>query len=52
MNFAARWLATSPGPVTLWRMLRPLLTHLYLLCLDVSVSVVLVALNVGLSKGI
>lgn len=45
-------LLTPTGTTTLWRMLRPLLTHLDLLCLYVSVSVVLVTLNVRLHMGV
>lgn len=45
-------LLTPTRTTTLWRMLRPLLTHLYLLCLYVSVGVVLVTLNVRLNMGV
>lgn len=41
---------TPTCPVALWRMLCPLITHLYLLCLDVSVSIILVTLNVSLKR--
>lgn len=45
-------LLTPTGTTTLWRMLRPLLTHLDLLSLYVSVGVVLVTLNVRLNMGV
>lgn len=44
------WLFLTPtGSTVLRRMLRPLLTHLYLLRLDVSVCIILVTLNVSLT---
>lgn len=40
----------STGSAALCRMFRPLVTHLYLLCLDVSVSIILIALNISLTR--
>ena len=44
------YVLTPTGSIVLWRMLCPFLTHFRLLCLDVSVHVVLVTLNVRLRR--
>lgn len=41
---------TPAGSCLLWGMLRPLLADVYLLCLDVSVHVVLLTLDVSLRR--
>lgn len=41
---------TTAGSTVLWRMLAPPLARLHLLCLDVSVHVVLVTLDVSLAR--
>lgn len=43
---------TTAGSSVLWRMLRPLLADVYLLRLDVSVHVVLVTLDVSLTRAV
>lgn len=40
---------TPTGSTVLWRMLCPLVTWLYLLCLNISICVVLITLNISLS---